>query len=77
MEWNNNFNMKRVVGGKTIIIGEQDFSNSTVKIKEEDGTIINCNMQPDHKGDIYFVYCGWGVYISEYLADAEFKIKGA
>lgn len=56
MTWNNNFNTKTEVNGKTIIVGEQNFENNTILIKEEDGNIISCPMFIDGLGDIYFRY---------------------
>lgn len=34
--WNNNFNEKRVVNGKNITIGQQNFDNGTIMIKEDE-----------------------------------------
>jgi len=67
--WNNNFDMKRKVNGKTITIGEQDFMNGTIMIKEEDGNIIKLPMKSDKDGNFYFTYNNMGVYVSEYMGN--------
>ena len=54
--WNNNFNEKRVVNGKNITIGQQNFDNGTIMIKEDDGNIVDCPMNFDDNGDCYFIY---------------------
>ena len=56
MIWNNNFDTKTEVNGKTIIVGEQNFENNTILVKEENGNIISCPMFIDELGDIYFRY---------------------
>lgn len=68
-EWNNNFDMKRKVNGKTITIGEQDFMNGTIMVKEEDGNIINLPMLSDEDGNFYFTYNNMGVYVSDYMGN--------
>ena len=40
MEWNNNFDTKTTVKGKTITVGQQNFEDSTILVKEENGLII-------------------------------------
>lgn len=40
---------------RTIRIGEQDFENGTVVVKEC-GIVKNCPMFQDDNGDIYFIY---------------------
>lgn len=56
MIWNNNFDTKTEVNGKTIIVGEQNFENNTILVKEENENIISCPMFIDELGDIYFRY---------------------
>ena len=56
MIWNNNFDTKTEVNGKTIIVGEHNFENNTILVKEENGNIISCPMFIDELGDIYFRY---------------------
>lgn len=68
-EWDNNFDQKRNIEGKNILIGRQDFENATVMIKEESGNIVDCPMLLDEKGNIYFIYNGMGVYISNYMGE--------
>lgn len=62
-EWNDNFNKKENVNGKTITVGQQDFEESTILIKEENGNIISCPMGIDEEGDIYFIYDNVKVYL--------------
>lgn len=62
--WNNNFdNAKTKVNGKTITVGEQDFDDNTILIKEEDGNLISCPMLIDDQGDIYFLYDNEEIYL--------------
>ena len=63
MEWNNNFDAKTKLNGKTITVGEQNFETSTIMIKEENGNIISCPMFIDEHGDIYFVYDNTEVFL--------------
>lgn len=56
MTWNDNFDTKTKVNGKTITVGEQNFDDNTILVKEEDGNIISCPMYIDKQGDIYFRY---------------------
>lgn len=62
-EWNDIFDIKINVNGKIITVGQQDFSDSTILIKEEDGNIISCPMGMDEQGDIYFIYDNEEVYL--------------
>ena len=66
-EWNDNFDSKRIINGKNIIVGQQDFDNNTIMVKEESGNIIECPMDIDDDCDLYFRYDNMGVYISERL----------
>ena len=62
--WNNNFdNSKTKVNDKTITVGEQDFDDNTILIKEEDGNLISCPMFIDDQGDIYFLYDNTEIYL--------------
>ena len=67
--WNDNLSMKRDVNGKIINIGQQNFTDKTVSVKEGNGNIIKCPMLMDEKGNIYFIYNQMGVYISEYMGN--------
>lgn len=62
-EWNDNFDIKTRVNGKTITVGEQNFDDNTILIKEEDGNTISCYMSIDGQGDIYFIYDNEEVYL--------------
>lgn len=62
-EWNDIFDTKTNVNGKIITVGQQDFSDSTILIKEEDGNITSCLMDMDEQGDIYFIYDNEEVYL--------------
>lgn len=64
MIWTN-----RKVNGKTISIGQQDFDNGTVMIKNEYGNIINRNMYSDEDGNIYFIYHKMMVYLSDHIGN--------
>lgn len=55
-EWNDNFDRQATINGKRITVGEQSFEDSTILIKEEDGTVLECPMGMDENGDIYFIY---------------------
>lgn len=68
--WNNNFDEKRVVNGKIITIGQQDFDNDTIMIKESNGNILDCPIDFDDNGDCYFIYDLNIVYISEWARGA-------
>lgn len=68
-EWNNCFNNKRIVGDKAITIGQQNFIDGTIMIKEQNDNIINCPMYQDKAGNIFFIYNDTGVYISDYLGN--------
>lgn len=70
-KWNDNFNNKRMVNGKIITIGEQDFIDNSIKVKEKNGNIICCPMLFDEEGNIYFIYNGMGVYVSDYMGNFE------
>lgn len=63
MEWNNNFDTKTTVKGKTITVGQQNFEDNTILIKEENGNIVSCPMGMDKQGDIYFLYDNTEVYL--------------
>lgn len=65
--WNNDFNEKRAVNGKNITIGQQNFENGTIMIKEDNGNIVDCPMDFDDNGDCYFIYDLNIVYLSEYI----------
>ena len=55
-EWNNNFNTgKTKVNEKVITVGQQDFDDNTVLIKEQDGNVITCPIGTDKNGDVYFI----------------------
>lgn len=56
MNWNDNFTMKKNINGKYITIGQQNFDDMTILIKEENGKIIKCPMAFDSNGDCYFIY---------------------
>ena len=56
MRWNNNFDMKKNVNGKNIMVGMQNFDDMTILIKEESGEIIKCPMTFDNDGECYFIY---------------------
>lgn len=73
IKWNDNFTMQRDVNGETIIIGQQDFADNLILVKKGDGGIIGCPMRTDQNGDIYFVYNGMGVYVSEHLSNFQIK----
>lgn len=62
-EWNDIFDTKTNVNGKIITVGQQDFNDSTILIKEEDGNIISCPIGMDEQGDIYFIYDNEEVYL--------------
>lgn len=62
-EWNDNFDTKTKVNGKTVTVGQQHFEDSTISIKEEDGNIISCPTGIDEEGDIYFIYDNEEVYL--------------
>ena len=61
--WNNDFDEKRVVNGKIITIGQQDFDNGTIMIKESNGNILDCPMGFDDNCECYFIYDSKVVYI--------------
>lgn len=69
VEWNNIFNMDRVVNGKHIIVGKQDIETASVLIKNDNGNIIHCPMHQNEDGEIYFIYDNTRVYISEYMGE--------
>ena len=46
-EWNDNFDRQTTINGKRITVGEQSFEDSTILIKEEDGTVLECPMGMD------------------------------
>lgn len=39
MNWNNAFAMKKNINGKIVTVGQQDFDNMTIMIKEENGNV--------------------------------------
>ena len=51
MNWNNAFAMKKNINGKIVTVGQQDFDNMTIMIKEENGNVISCPMDFDNDGD--------------------------
>ncbi|MCR2050915.1 hypothetical protein NSB25_27215 [Acetatifactor muris] len=61
-KWNDIFDTKTNVNGKLITVVQQDFSDSTILIKE-DGNIISCPMGMNEQGDIYFIYDNEEVYL--------------
>lgn len=61
--------MKRKVNGKVITIGQQNFDDETISIKDEHGNILNLSMQSDEDGNIYFVYDNTMVYLSDHLGN--------
>ena len=63
MTWNNNFDTKTKVNEKMITVGEKNFKNNTILVKEENGNIISCPMFIDGLGDIYFLYDNTKVYL--------------
>lgn len=63
MKWNDDFSNKRLVNGKRIIIGQQDFESMTILVKEENENIIRCPMDLDDDGEIYFFYDNTKVYV--------------
>ena len=63
MNWNNAFAMKKNINGKIVTVGQQDFDNMTIMIKEENGNVISCPMDFDNDGDCYFIYDSTQVYI--------------
>lgn len=62
-EWNDNFNAKTNVNGKIITVGQQDFDDNTILVREESRNIISCPMFIDEEGDIYFIYDNVKVYL--------------
>lgn len=73
--WNNDFDMERNINGKNIIVGQQDFENGTIMVKDENRKILCCPMFSDNEGNIYFIYDGVGVYISEYMGEFELSYQ--
>ena len=69
--WNNIFDMERIVNGKRIIVGAQDFNDGTILIKDSRNHVFCCPMFQDKEGNIYFTYENKGVYISEYTGEFE------
>lgn len=61
--WNDNFTMKKNINGKTITVGQQNFDDMTILIKEKNENVISCPMRFDSKGDCYFIYDSTKVYI--------------
>jgi len=61
--WNDNFTMKKNINGKSITIGQQNFDNMTILIKEKNENVISCPMGFDNNGDCYFIYDSTKVYI--------------
>lgn len=67
--WNSNFDGRfRDVDGSRIEIGMQDFSKGTVQVREDDGTVIELPMY-SKDGEIFFIYNGTGVYMSDYMGN--------
>lgn len=56
MKWNDNFDMKKNVDGHIITVGQQNFNDMTILIKEENGKVIKCPMAFDNDGECYFIY---------------------
>lgn len=69
--WNPIFEMERTVKGKRIIVGQQNFKDSTILIKDNKENVLCCQMYQDESGEIYFIYNNTGVYISEYMGEFE------
>lgn len=67
IKWNDNFDMERHVNGEKIIVGQQDFENGTILVKDSKEDIKNWPMGIDDKGDIFFIYKGIKMYVSEYV----------
>lgn len=62
--WNNNFdNAKTKINGKIITVGEQNFDDNTILVKEENGNLISCPMSINNQGDIYFLYDNTEIYL--------------
>ena len=78
LEWNDNFTNKRWIGDTSIIVGEQNFDDNSIMIKEENGNVISCPMYIDNTGDIFFIYNDNGVSISDYMGcfDIHELLKG-
>ena len=78
LEWNDNFINKRIIGDTSITVGEQNFEDGSIMIKEENGDVISCPMGIDNNGDIFFIYNDIGVYISDYMGyfDIHELLKG-
>lgn len=63
-EWNDIFGRKTKVNGKVITVGQQDFDDSSILVKEENGNIISCPMGIDGQGgDIHFLYDNILIYL--------------
>ncbi|MFR3158451.1 MAG: hypothetical protein ACLTOK_09255 [Anaerobutyricum soehngenii] len=60
---NDNFTMKKKINGKSITIGQQNFDNMTILIKEKNENVISCPMGFDNNDDCYFIYDSTKVYI--------------
>lgn len=63
MKWNDDFEMTTSVNGKKIIVGQQNFADNTILIKEENGNVIDCPMYMDERDDLFFVYDNTEVYL--------------
>lgn len=74
-KWNNLFDTKREVNGKTITIGVQNFTDWTVMVKDENDKIFAFPMLSDEKGNYYFIYDNMGIYISDYLGNFSFECQ--
>lgn len=55
-EWNDIFGRKTKVNGKVITVGQQDFDDSSILVKEENGNIISCPMGIDGQGGTSIFY---------------------
>lgn len=66
--WNENLSTKRKVNDKTILIGQQNFNDNTISIKDEYGKILNLPMYSDEDG-IYFIYHKTMIYLSDHIGN--------
>ena len=61
--------MKRKVNGKYITIGQQNFNDNTISIKDDRGNTLHRSMLSDEDGNIFFVYDKTIVYLSDHLGN--------
>ena len=61
--------MKRKVNGKYITIGQQNFDDNTISIKDDCGNIFHRPMLSDEDGNIFFIYDNTIVYLSDHLGN--------